>query len=75
MEHNHQSGYAKKWFHEEAIALYYEMEQRGMQQDNFTSPFVLKASASLSFLWEGNEIHDEVVKTGLETDAFVLLHL
>eukprot|EP01018_Ginkgo_biloba_P034137 Gb_28030 [translate_table: standard] len=56
---------------EEAVTLYYRMHRAGIQPDNFTFPFVLKACAALSSLREGIEIHDQVVKNGLGFDVFV----
>eukprot|EP01018_Ginkgo_biloba_P034138 Gb_28038 [translate_table: standard] len=64
-------GYACKGFCEEALTLYYEMQRSGIQPNNFTFPFVLKACAALSALQEGKEIHDQVVRTGFESYVFV----
>eukprot|EP01018_Ginkgo_biloba_P034181 Gb_33061 [translate_table: standard] len=64
-------GYANNGLCEEALTLYYQMQSAGIQPDNFTFPFVLKACASLSALQEGKEIHDHAVRIGLESDVFV----
>eukprot|EP01018_Ginkgo_biloba_P034182 Gb_33062 [translate_table: standard] len=64
-------GYATNGLCEEALRLYYQMRWFGLQSDNFTFPFVLKACGSLSALQEGKQIHDHVVKTGFESDVFV----
>eukprot|EP01018_Ginkgo_biloba_P036695 Gb_15537 [translate_table: standard] len=64
-------GYARSEPCREALTLYYQMQQVGIQPDNFTFPFVLKACASLSALQEGKEIHDDIVRIGLESDNFV----
>eukprot|EP01018_Ginkgo_biloba_P020817 Gb_00206 [translate_table: standard] len=64
-------GYARNGPFEEALALYYQMQRSGIQPDNFTFPFVLKACASLSALQEGMEIHDHIVATGFGLDVYV----
>eukprot|EP00253_Pinus_taeda_P027150 PITA_27150 len=56
---------------EDALALYYQMEQVGVHPNNFTYPFVLKACARLSTLQEGRDINYHVVKSGLEMDVYV----
>jgi len=64
-------GYACNNPCEEALKLYYQMQEAGIQPDNYTFPFVLKACASMSALQEGREIHRQIVEIGLESDAFV----
>lgn len=56
---------------EEALSLYAEMLEIGIEPDNFTYPFVLKACALLGALKEGVQIHSHVFKAGLEGDVFV----
>lgn len=56
---------------EEALSLYVEMLEIGIEPDNFTYPFVLKACALLGALKEGVQIHSHVFKAGLEGDVFV----
>ncbi|RZC27909.1 pentatricopeptide repeat-containing protein At1g31920-like [Glycine soja] len=56
---------------EEALLLYVEMLERGIEPDNFTYPFVLKACSLLVALKEGVQIHAHVFKAGLEVDVFV----
>eukprot|EP01018_Ginkgo_biloba_P037431 Gb_29873 [translate_table: standard] len=71
-------GYARNGPWKETVTLYYQMLQEGIQPDNFTFRFVLKACGSLSALQEGKEIHYHVVRTGLESDIFVasaLVHM
>lgn len=55
----------------EAFAIYCQMQQAGIQPDNFTFTFILKACAELLSLQEGKEIHGHIVKTGSELDVFV----
>lgn len=71
-------GYAKIGPCEEALKLYYRMQQAGVQPDNFTFPFLLKACASLSALQEGKKIHEDIIRGGFESDVFVgsaLIHM
>lgn len=57
---------------EEALLLYVEMLERGIEPDNFTYPFVFKACSLLGALKEGMQIHGHVFKLGLEGgDIFV----
>ncbi|KAK7252522.1 hypothetical protein RIF29_36521 [Crotalaria pallida] len=56
---------------EEALVLYVEMLERGVEPDNFTYPFILKACSLLGVVKEGVQIHGHVLKAGLEGDVFV----
>eukprot|EP01018_Ginkgo_biloba_P011245 Gb_34297 [translate_table: standard] len=64
-------GYACSGPCEEGLALYYQMQRAGLQPDNFTFPFVLKACATLSALQKAEEIHYHIMRSGLESDIFV----
>ncbi|XP_057823026.2 pentatricopeptide repeat-containing protein At3g12770 [Cryptomeria japonica] len=64
-------GYARNGPCEEALALYYQMQEAGIQPDRFTFPVVLKACAELSDLQEGRKIHDCIVRSGFEDGVFV----
>eukprot|EP01018_Ginkgo_biloba_P037442 Gb_29881 [translate_table: standard] len=64
-------GYARNGLCEETLALYYQMQRVGIQPDNFTFPFVLKACADMSSLSEGKRIHHHIIKTGFESHIFV----
>eukprot|EP01018_Ginkgo_biloba_P014303 Gb_06899 [translate_table: standard] len=64
-------GYARNGRPDETLRLYYQMQGLGIQADNFTFPFVLKACADLSALQEGKEIHYHIVKSGFEYDVYV----
>ncbi|KAI5438173.1 pentatricopeptide repeat-containing protein At1g31920 [Lathyrus oleraceus] len=56
---------------EEALLLYVEMLEGGIEPDKFTYPFVLKACSLLGARNEGVQIHGHVFKMGLEGDVFV----
>ncbi|KAH9288357.1 hypothetical protein KI387_032474, partial [Taxus chinensis] len=63
--------YARHGPCEEAIVVYSTMHYRGIQPDNYTFPFVLKACAGISALHEGMQIHVRIIRSGLESDVFV----
>ncbi|KAK2662643.1 hypothetical protein Ddye_001217 [Dipteronia dyeriana] len=56
---------------EEALFLYVDMVERGVEPDNFTYPALLKACARLRGLEEGMQIHGYVFKLGFQGDLFV----
>eukprot|EP01018_Ginkgo_biloba_P030661 Gb_29995 [translate_table: standard] len=64
-------GYVSVELHEEAIALYYQMQRIGIQPDRYTCPEILKACAGLSALQEGKKIHSYIIRNGFESDVFV----
>jgi pentatricopeptide repeat protein len=64
-------GYAKDGGFDETLRVYGKMHRAGVQPDNFTFPFLLKACTSLSALKEGKEIHQRIIRSGLESDVFV----
>ncbi|QHN77820.1 Golgin candidate [Arachis hypogaea] len=64
-------GYAWNGPHQAAISLFHQMLQYGLNPDNFTFPFVLKACSALSAIGEGRGIHECVIRTGWERDFFV----
>lgn len=64
-------GYAWNGPYEVAISLYYKMQDHGLEPDNFTLPFVLKACSALSDIKTGMDVHEHVVKTRWEMDVFV----
>eukprot|EP01018_Ginkgo_biloba_P032702 Gb_11925 [translate_table: standard] len=64
-------GYARNGNCEEALTLYYQMQREGMQPDDFTFTFALKACAGLSALQEGKDIHYHIIKNGIELNVFL----
>ncbi|XP_061343057.1 pentatricopeptide repeat-containing protein At1g31920 [Gastrolobium bilobum] len=64
-------GNVNNMYLEEALLLYIEMLESGIEPDNFTYPFLLKACSLLGALKEGMQIHGHVFKAGLEGDMFV----
>ncbi|CAA7026658.1 unnamed protein product [Microthlaspi erraticum] len=64
-------GYVNETSFEEALRLYIEMVEKGIDPDNFTYPCLLKACTRLKSIREGKQIHGHVFKLGLEADVFV----
>ncbi|KAL6978119.1 Pentatricopeptide repeat-containing protein, chloroplastic [Sarracenia purpurea var. burkii] len=66
------SGYAELRLYEDALALYFQMEEEGIVPDRFTFPRVLKACSGIGSIRVGEEVHRHVVRCGFWDDAFVL---
>lgn len=66
------SGYTELGLYEDAMALYYQMEEEGVEPDRFTFPRVLKACAGIGSVSHGEAIHRHIVRLGFVTDIFVL---
>lgn len=54
------------------MAVYYQMEEDGVQPDRFTFPRVLKACAGIGSMQHGEAVHRHVVRSGFVNDNFVL---
>ncbi|KAJ7552718.1 hypothetical protein O6H91_06G066700 [Diphasiastrum complanatum] len=65
------AGYAQNGLGKEALALYEQMKQEGMQPNNVTLVLLLKACASLAALEQGKQIHSEIIKRGFQSDVVV----
>ncbi|KAM7494612.1 hypothetical protein LguiB_029221 [Lonicera macranthoides] len=66
------SGYAELGMYEDALALYFQMEEDGVEPDGFTFPRVLKACGGIGLIQIGEEVHRHVVRCGFGNDRFVL---
>ncbi|KAB1204948.1 hypothetical protein CJ030_MR7G015218 [Morella rubra] len=55
----------------DALFVYKSMASRGFEPDNYTYPYVLKACSGLDDLRVGLQIHDAVVKVGLDWNLFI----
>lgn len=64
-------GYVNETSFEEALRVYIEMVEEGIDPDNYTYPCLLKACTRLKWIGEGKQIHGHVFKLGLEADVFV----
>ncbi|KAJ7527655.1 hypothetical protein O6H91_16G065000 [Diphasiastrum complanatum] len=65
------AGYAQNGLGEEALALYEQMKQEGMQPNNVTFVLLLNACASLAALEQGKQLHSEIIKRGFQSDVVV----
>ncbi|KAJ7540063.1 hypothetical protein O6H91_10G000500 [Diphasiastrum complanatum] len=65
------AGYAQNGLGKEALALYEQMKQEGMQPNNVTFVLLLKACASLAALEQGKQLHSEIIKRGFQSDVVV----
>ncbi|KAJ7515252.1 hypothetical protein O6H91_22G007900 [Diphasiastrum complanatum] len=65
------AGYAQNGLGKEALALYEQMKQEGMQPNNVTFVLLLKACASLAALEQGKQLHSEIIKSGFQSDVVV----
>lgn len=65
------AGYARHGFGWEALALFYQMQQMGVQPNQFTFAGVLPACRTLGSLEQGKEIHQEIIRNGFESHVFV----
>lgn len=54
------------------MALYHQMEEEGIEPDEYTFPRVLKACAGIGSIRHGEAVHRHLVRSGFGNDAFVL---
>ncbi|KAL5569978.1 hypothetical protein UlMin_026553 [Ulmus minor] len=66
------SGYAELGQYEDALALYFQMEEEGVEPDGFTFPRVLKACGGIGSIRIGEAVHRDIVRSGFWDDGFVL---
>ncbi|KFK44951.1 hypothetical protein AALP_AA1G324700 [Arabis alpina] len=64
-------GYVNEMSFEEALCVYIEMLEDGIEPDHFTYPCLLKACTRLKLIREGKQIHGHVFKLGFEDDVYV----
>lgn len=65
------AGYEKHGQSEEAVKLFWQMEQQGVIADHVTFVSVLKACTRVTSLEQGKQIHDHIIKCGIKPNAFV----
>ncbi|KAJ4953992.1 hypothetical protein NE237_030824 [Protea cynaroides] len=66
---------AKEGLFREGLELYCQMLRSGVFPNVFTFPFTLKSCAALSLPFSGSQLHSHVVKTGCESDPYVMSSL
>jgi pentatricopeptide repeat protein len=65
------SGYVQNGYFDNALKQFRKMPGLGVRPDLKTFTSVLPACASLGALEQGMEIHEEIVKSGFQSDVFV----
>uniref|UniRef100_A0A2P2Q3I4 Pentatricopeptide repeat-containing protein At4g25270ic n=1 Tax=Rhizophora mucronata TaxID=61149 RepID=A0A2P2Q3I4_RHIMU len=65
------AGYAELGMYEDAMALYFQMEEDGVEPDQFTFPRVLKACGGIGLIGIGEAVHRDLVRLGFGNDGFV----
>ncbi|KAJ7527749.1 hypothetical protein O6H91_16G069400 [Diphasiastrum complanatum] len=65
------AGYAQNGFCKEALALYEQMKQEGVQPNTVTYVILIKASASSTALEQGKQLHSDIIRSGFESDVIV----
>lgn len=65
-------GNAENGHPNEALRLFRQMQLEGLMPDSNTIASVLPACVSLGTIQQGKEIHEYIIKSGLESDAFVM---
>ena len=66
------SGYAELGMFEDALALYFQMEEEGVEPDKYTFPRALMAFSGIGSIRVGEELHRHVVRCGFYNDVYVL---
>ncbi|PIN13911.1 hypothetical protein CDL12_13466 [Handroanthus impetiginosus] len=66
------SGYTEMGLYEDALALYFQMVEEGVDPDQHTFPRVLKACGGVGIITVGKEVHRHVIRSGFGTNTFVL---
>ncbi|KAG6653559.1 pentatricopeptide repeat-containing protein At4g35130, chloroplastic [Carya illinoinensis] len=64
-------GFTNNGFFREAIDVYCRMGYEDVRADNFTYPFVIKACTGLFSLMEGQKVHANIIKVGMDLDVYV----
>eukprot|EP01018_Ginkgo_biloba_P036876 Gb_04828 [translate_table: standard] len=65
------AGCAQQGFGEEALKLFCEMQQAGMDFDQFIFSSVVRACSGIADEDQGRQVHAHIIKTEFETDVFV----
>eukprot|EP01018_Ginkgo_biloba_P027696 Gb_25126 [translate_table: standard] len=56
---------------EDALSLFYQMQLNGMRPNHFSFSSVLPACANLAALKLGKEFHEQIIRSGFESNVFV----
>eukprot|EP00250_Pteridium_aquilinum_P008334 c17860_g2_i1 orf=1063-3228(+) len=63
--------YAQQGLAQAAIALFWQMQEEGVEPDQVTMVSILKGCATVAALEQGLQVHCYIYGTGLESDIFV----
>ncbi|KAM3320013.1 pentatricopeptide repeat-containing protein, chloroplastic [Capsicum chacoense] len=66
------SGYAEKGMFEDALAMYFQMVEGGVEPDCYTFPRALKACGGVGLIHVGEEVHRHVIRSGFGSNGFIL---
>lgn len=72
------AGYVQSGNAEEALKLFSQMRKAGIEPDTVLFPIVLSASANLTALEHGKQVHGYIIRAGTESNVFVasaLVHM
>ncbi|XP_022891733.1 pentatricopeptide repeat-containing protein At4g25270, chloroplastic-like [Olea europaea var. sylvestris] len=64
-------GYAEVGLYEDALALYFQMVEEGVEPDAYTFPRALKACGGVGMIQAGEEVHRHVIRSGCGNNKFV----
>eukprot|EP00257_Ricinus_communis_P021510 XP_015581021.1 pentatricopeptide repeat-containing protein At4g25270, chloroplastic [Ricinus communis] len=64
------AGYSELGLYEDAIALYFQMDEEYVEPDEFTFPRVLKACGGLGLIQVGEAVHRDLIRLGFANDRF-----
>jgi len=64
-------GYAHNGYSLEALRLFQRMQQEGVEPDSNSFASVLPVCAKLAALEKGIEIHQQIIRSGFQSDVFV----
>eukprot|EP01018_Ginkgo_biloba_P035432 Gb_20153 [translate_table: standard] len=65
------AGYAQQGHHEEALKLFYQLPEAGMKPNEVTFASVLSALAGLTALEHGKQVHDHLIRSGIESHVIL----
>eukprot|EP00249_Psilotum_nudum_P001837 c14549_g1_i1 orf=505-822(+) len=65
------AGYAQYGHCQEALEIFWQMQEEGVKPNDVTFICVLKACANVAALEQGKQIHSLIVKSGLDSEDFV----
>jgi len=64
------SGYAQNGYSEDALNLFFQMQEEGIDSNQYTFSSILNAYANLVSLEQGKKIHGQIFKHGLNSNTF-----